>query len=87
MPMGVTSENVAAKYGIDRKTQDAFSVRSHQKAAAARAAGRFKDEIVPVHTKVCFLCACGLLDSLCKHTPLTSCKTDHVSLDTQLIGP
>jgi len=52
MPMGVTSENVASKFGIDRKTQDAFSVRSHQKAAAARAAGKFKDEIVPVHTKV-----------------------------------
>ncbi|KAF5843309.1 Thiolase, N-terminal domain-containing protein [Dunaliella salina] len=52
MPMGVTSENVASKFGIDRKTQDAFSVRSHQRAAAARAAGKFKDEIVPVHTKV-----------------------------------
>lgn len=52
MPMGVTSENVAAKYGVDRKTQDTFAVHSHQKAAAARASGKFKDEIVPVHTKV-----------------------------------
>ncbi|KAG2490550.1 hypothetical protein HYH03_010944 [Edaphochlamys debaryana] len=52
LPMGVTSENVAAKFGVDRKTQDAFAVKSHKKAAAARAAGKFKDEIVPVHTKV-----------------------------------
>ncbi|EFJ53073.1 hypothetical protein VOLCADRAFT_102696 [Volvox carteri f. nagariensis] len=52
MPMGVTSENVAAKFGIDRKSQDEFAVRSHRKAAAAKAAGKFKDEIVPVSTKV-----------------------------------
>lgn len=52
MPMGVTSENVAAKFGVSRKTQDTFAVRSHKKAAAARAAGKFKDEIVPVSTKV-----------------------------------
>ncbi|KXZ51925.1 hypothetical protein GPECTOR_11g51 [Gonium pectorale] len=52
LPMGVTSENVAAKFGIDRKSQDAFAVRSHKKAAAAKAAGKFRDEIVPVSTKV-----------------------------------
>jgi acetyl-CoA acyltransferase 1 len=52
MPMGVTSENVAEKFGVDRKTQDSFSVTSHKKAAAAQAAGKFKEEIVPVHTKV-----------------------------------
>lgn len=52
LPMGVTSENVAAKYGIDRRTQDEFAVKSHKKAAAAKAAGKFKDEIVPVSTKV-----------------------------------
>ena len=51
MPMGVTSENVAEKFGVDRKVQDAFAVRSHKKAAAAQAAGKFRDEIVPVHTK------------------------------------
>jgi acetyl-CoA acyltransferase 1 len=50
MPMGITSENVAAKYGIDRRSQDLFAVRSHAKAAAAQAAGRFRDEIVPVAT-------------------------------------
>lgn len=50
LPMGITSENVAAKYGLDRATQDAFAAKSHAKAAAARASGKFKDEIVPVHT-------------------------------------
>jgi len=50
MPMGITSENVAAKFNLDRRTQDQFAVRSHAKAAAAQAAGRFRDEIVPVQT-------------------------------------
>lgn len=52
MPMGITSENVAAKYGISREVQDKMAVESHARAAAARRSGRFKDEIVPVHTKV-----------------------------------
>ncbi|TDE85701.1 thiolase family protein [Deinococcus sp. S9] len=46
--MGLTAENVAAKYGISREDQDRFALRSHQKAAAARDAGKFKEEIVPV---------------------------------------
>jgi len=50
LPMGITSENVSARFGVDRMTQDTFSARSHAKAAAARAAGKFRDEIVPVHT-------------------------------------
>jgi len=48
IPMGLTSENVASKYNVSRKVQDEFSVASHQKAAKAIAAGRFKAEIVPV---------------------------------------
>lgn len=48
MTMGLTAERVAEKYGISREAQDAFSFRSHQKAIAAIAAGKFKDEIVPV---------------------------------------
>ena len=47
---GVTSENVAAKYGIARDAQDKMAVSSHQRAAKARDTGRFKDEIVPVKT-------------------------------------
>jgi len=46
--MGVTAENIARQFGINRDTQDAFALASQQKAAAAQAAGRFKDEIVPV---------------------------------------
>lgn len=48
LPMGITSENVAADYGIDRKTQDTLAVASHAKAAAAQKAGKFDAEIVPV---------------------------------------
>ena len=46
--MGETAENVAAQYGITRDDQDAFAVRSQQKAAAARTAGLFAEEIAPV---------------------------------------
>jgi acetyl-CoA C-acetyltransferase len=47
MIMGVTAENLAAKYGISRQAQDEVALASHQKAEAAIKAGRFKDEIVP----------------------------------------
>lgn len=49
--MGLTAEAVARKYGISREESDAFSVRSHQRAAAAIDGGRFKDEIVPVQVQ------------------------------------
>lgn len=52
IPMGLTSENVAADYGIARGVQDAFAATSYQKAAAAQKAGKFKDEIVPIKVKV-----------------------------------
>lgn len=45
--MGVTAENLAAKYQITRDEQDAFAVESHRRAAAAKAAGYFKDQILP----------------------------------------
>ncbi|MGN1400135.1 MAG: acetyl-CoA C-acetyltransferase [Bacillus sp. (in: firmicutes)] len=48
MGMGHTAEEVAKKYGISREEQDAFAVRSHQKAAVAIQEGKFEDEIVPV---------------------------------------
>ena len=51
MGMGDTAENVATKYQITRAEQDAFAVKSQHKAAAARAAGRLTDEIVPITTK------------------------------------
>jgi acetyl-CoA acyltransferase len=49
--MGLTAEAVAKKWNISREAADAFAVRSHQLAGAAIAAGRFKDEIVPVKVK------------------------------------
>lgn len=50
--MGMTAENIAAKYGITREAQDEFAMQSQQKAAAAIDAGKFKDEIVPLTLKV-----------------------------------
>lgn len=46
--MGLTAENLAKKYGITREQSDEFSLQSHQKALAAIAAGKFKQEVVPV---------------------------------------
>ena len=46
--MGETGENVAERWGISREDQDAFALRSQERWAAASAAGRFADEIVPV---------------------------------------
>lgn len=46
--MGVTAENIAAKYGLTRQQLDEFALASHQKAAAAIEAGRFTDQIVPI---------------------------------------
>lgn len=51
MPMGLTSENVAERYGVSRADQDAFAVKSHLNAARAREEGRFAQEIVPVTTR------------------------------------
>jgi acetyl-CoA acyltransferase len=52
MSMGHTAEQVAMKYGVSREDQDAFAVRSHQKAAAAIKEGKFNEEIVPVEVTV-----------------------------------
>ncbi|MFG1431101.1 acetyl-CoA C-acyltransferase family protein [Xanthobacter sp. V2C-8] len=46
--MGVTAENVSERYGVSREDQDAAAVESHRRAAAAIAAGRFKEQIAPV---------------------------------------
>ena len=50
--MGITAENIAERYGIDREAQDAFAVESQRRAAEAIAAGRFESQIVPVPVKV-----------------------------------
>jgi len=49
--MGVTAENIAAKYGMTREQQDAFSMESHKRAAKALEGGWFKSQIVPVEVK------------------------------------
>jgi acetyl-CoA acyltransferase len=48
MPMGLTAEEVAKKYGISREDQDEFALRSHQNAVRAIDEGKFRDEIVPL---------------------------------------
>lgn len=48
VPMGITAENVAEKYGVTRERQDALAAASHAKAVAAQKAGAFKEEIVPI---------------------------------------
>src|SRR5258708_15917110 len=48
IPMGMTAENLAREYSISREAQDAFALRSHQRAIAATDNGTFKREIVPV---------------------------------------
>ncbi|KAM9307911.1 3-ketoacyl-CoA thiolase, peroxisomal [Gastrophryne carolinensis] len=52
IPMGITSENVAERFGVTRQKQDMFSLASQQKAAAAQKSGRFRAEIVPVTTTI-----------------------------------
>ena len=49
--MGVTAENIAAKYGFTREQQDQFALDSHRKAAKAIEGGHFQDQIVPVELK------------------------------------
>uniref|UniRef100_A0A8C6G1L6 Acetyl-CoA acyltransferase 1 n=1 Tax=Moschus moschiferus TaxID=68415 RepID=A0A8C6G1L6_MOSMO len=52
IPMGITSENVAERFGISREKQDSFALASQQKAARAQSQGYFRAEIVPVTTTV-----------------------------------
>ncbi|HDC5556386.1 TPA: thiolase family protein [Staphylococcus aureus] len=47
-PMGLTAENVASQFDVSREDQDAYAVKSHQRAYDAQRDGRFKDEIIPI---------------------------------------
>ncbi len=49
MGMGHTAEAVASRFGVGREEQDAFSLESHRRAAAAISEGRFKDEVLPIN--------------------------------------
>jgi len=57
LSMGLTAENVARKYGITREKADKFSLASHRNALVAIAAGKFKDEIVPVEVRTSVVAA------------------------------
>jgi acetyl-CoA acyltransferase len=76
-PMGITAENVAKKFGITRKEQDEFSLKSQQKAAAAVKSGAFEQEIVPVK-------ATKYVDG--KHAEVEFKKDELVRGDTTLEG-
>eukprot|EP01127_Copromyxa_protea_P002818 TRINITY_DN12758_c0_g1_i1.p1 TRINITY_DN12758_c0_g1~~TRINITY_DN12758_c0_g1_i1.p1 ORF type:complete len:430 (-),score=130.25 TRINITY_DN12758_c0_g1_i1:72-1361(-) len=52
LPMGITSENVAAEFGVTRADQDKFAFESQAKAARAQQAGLFKDEIIPLTVSI-----------------------------------
>ena len=77
--MGITAELVAEKYGISREDQDAFAVASHAKAAAAIAAGKFADEIIPVETE-----RCSLVNGKMQRTTETVSIDDGVRADTTM---
>ncbi len=51
VPMGITAENLAEKFGVSRQEQDEVALRSQERAARAIAEGRFRDEIVPVEVR------------------------------------
>ncbi|WP_057937045.1 thiolase family protein [Algoriphagus resistens] len=55
LSMGLTAEELAKEYSITREESDEFSVKSHEKALAAIAGGKFKDEIVPVEVEETYL--------------------------------
>jgi acetyl-CoA acyltransferase len=79
--MGFTAENVAAKYNVSRHRQDEFALASHQKAAAARKAGKFNDEITPVDVRIDKMNGTAVES---KHVPFSS--DELIREDTTLEG-
>ncbi|XP_078173196.1 3-ketoacyl-CoA thiolase 2, peroxisomal-like [Carex rostrata] len=77
LPMGITSENVAHRFGITRQEQDQAAVESHRKAAAAAASGKFKEEIIPVETKI-------INPKTGEEKPITVIADDGIRPDTSL---
>lgn len=80
--MGLTAEEISKQFRISREAQDQFSVESHQKAAAAWKAGKFKDEIVPINVKEVYVDESGK-----KKTKEFVVETDEgIRADTTLEG-
>ncbi|KAM6941466.1 3-ketoacyl-CoA thiolase, peroxisomal [Lycodopsis pacificus] len=78
IPMGITSENVAERFGVSREKQDAFALSSQQKAARAQSAGLFRQEIVPVTVR----CA----DEQGIEREAVVCEDDGIRAGTTLAG-
>ncbi|XP_054634342.1 3-ketoacyl-CoA thiolase, peroxisomal isoform X2 [Dunckerocampus dactyliophorus] len=78
IPMGITSENVAERFGVSREKQDVFAVTSQQKAARAQQSGLFDQEIVPIVTK--------LVDQDGTERQVTVAKDDGIRAGTTLAG-
>jgi len=76
MPMGITAENVARRFGVSRADQDAFALRSHQRAVAAQQAGKLADEILPVAT--------GVYDAEGNYQKITVSKDEYPRADSTL---
>jgi acetyl-CoA acyltransferase len=81
MNMGLTAERVAESYEVTRQAQDEFAVRSHQRAGAAQAAGRFQEEIVPLKIEEVVPGRGGPL----RQTAVFN-KDEHLRADTSLDG-
>lgn len=79
--MGITAELVAEKYAVDRQAQDLFAAGSHTRAAAAIAAGRFADEIIPVQAEETVI----IKGKVQKNRFVVSCD-DGVRADTTVEG-
>jgi acetyl-CoA acyltransferase len=79
MSMGLTAEQVAKEYGVSREDQDAFALRSHQRAAAAYTEERFKDQILPIEVEE----VTAGPDGLTRETVIFD-KDEHVRPDTSL---
>ncbi len=75
-----TAETVARRYGISKEAQDAYGVRSQQRAVAARAAGKFDDEIVPMTTTMGAIDAAGRITT----REVTISQDEGIRADTTL---
>jgi acetyl-CoA C-acetyltransferase len=82
-PMLQTAEYVAKKYGIPRDKQDEFGVRSQVRAAKARAEGKFKDEIVPITTKMKVVDKTTSVETM---KEVTASEDEGIRADTTLQG-
>lgn len=76
--MGLTAERVADEYEVTRQAMDEFALRSHQRAAAAVAAGKFAEEIIPVHYEVVEAGPGGTV----VRTPMVLKEDEHLRADT-----